>query len=106
MNVTNSTNSTIIAGTAKADNISNTASLVTINAGKGNDSIRNNYGGSNVLINAGTGNDYIDNGVDSSNIAFAQNISIYSNAVAVIGGSNVSIFGGAGNDTIQIPAQM
>ena len=76
--ITNRLPDTIIAGTNVADTIYNFGSNVTINADKGNDSIKSENG-QNVIINSGAGND-----------------SIYSN------GSNSTIKGGTGNDAISL----
>ncbi|MBR5914102.1 MAG: hypothetical protein IKZ58_07065, partial [Selenomonadaceae bacterium] len=71
------TPSNLINGTKNADNITNTLSGVTIDAGAGNDTIKNS--GDNVSISGGAG---------------ADKISLSSSA------QNVTINGGAGVDTI------
>ena len=119
--VSNSTNSVSVMGTANNDTIRNYGSNVTIYAlagndtvinnyvpnvtiiaGEGNDSIDNNFS-SNVTINGGEGNDSIDNnGGNSFNVSInsgSGNDSIYNQ------GDSVTIDGGTGNDTIRNFAQ-
>ena len=112
--ITNRTSDTVITGTANADNIYNSGSNVSINAGAGNDSIYN-YSGSKVTINAGVGNDSIYNysGDNVSINAGAGDDSIYNHSkyATIIGGdgndsinnyysSNALITGGKGDDSI------
>ncbi len=75
--IINSTASTLLSGTAGADNITNSGKNVTILGNAGNDFIFNT--GANVLINGGAGNDTINNK-----------------------GKNATIIGGAGNDIISL----
>ncbi len=73
LNITNTTNSTLIEGSTLADTISNSGTSVTISGGAGADSITNS--GASSSINGGAGNDTISNS-----------------------GSNVTLTGGDGAD--------
>ena len=108
----NTTNATLITGTALADSIINTGSNVTINALGEADTIDNT--GENVSIDAGEGNDSVSNWSDNVTIlGGAGNDSIYSGGSFVTinagegadlitnDGSFVTINAGDGNDTIQ-----
>ena len=126
---TNEKDSVIVKGTSSADFISNNGERVTINAGKGDDTIANGHweeyeneneelvevkvGGNGSSINAGAGNDSIENyGDDVHIVAGDGNDDILSSSerVTIDGGKgndsifsigeNVSINGGAGNDEI------
>ena len=104
----------VVSGTSDKDIISNNGSLITIQAGEGDDSINNRgqivkiYGdngadtirnyGDNVAILAGEGNDYVYNQSNSDNVTIsggAGSDSIYSF------GKYTFISGGADNDTIR-----
>ena len=107
--IDNTTNYTLLSGTNAADTIKSLGSSVTIDGGKGNDSITNgdvwtvyqkNYfvthSGDNISINANAGNDSILNGGDNVTIrGGAGDDWIFNN------GSNVTIDGGTGDDSIQ-----
>ena len=99
--VENSTNNTIISGTASADSIWNKGDNVTVNANGGNDTIRNGfeysstYDNSYVVINAGDGKDEIWNtdsyvtingGAGDDSLDFS--------------GGHIMAYGGEGNDTV------
>ena len=89
----NTTNATLITGTALADSIINSGNNVTINALGEADTIDNS--GVNVSIVAGDGNDSVSNWSDNVTILDgAGNDSIYS------GGSFVTINAGEGADLI------
>ncbi|MBD3879064.1 MAG: hypothetical protein SR1Q5_05175 [Quinella sp. 1Q5] len=117
----NVTDETLISGTAYNDLITNSGSNVSIDSGKGKDTINNGYGnagyydgrlsayeslkgGSNVSIVGGTGNDHIYNFGDTVTIdAGDGNDTVYNGddvdtTNAIKGSSNVSIVGGTGND--------
>ena len=97
LNINKSPNPEIITLTDADDTLRNNFAYVTINGGKGNDSIVNAYHGvGNNYLSGGAGNDTIDNVRDLVTIAGgAGNDYIYSS------GDNVSINGGAGNDSIK-----
>ena len=86
-------------GTSNADIAFDSAyegAVVTLSGGAGDDTINNDGGSSLVSIDAGAGNDSIDNGGDKVSIdAGAGNDSIENNC-----GAEVSINAGAGNDSI------
>ena len=93
-----SSNYTTWTGTSKKDTVYIDADHVTINTGKGNDSIKNSYDYAwYSTINAGDGNDTIllDYALDSSINAGAGN-----DKISLSGGSYLTINGGKGNDTI------
>ena len=105
----NTASNTLLAGTSGNDSIKNGGywyedsnyiwhnggSNVTINAGKGNDSIYNG-GGSNVTINAGAGDDYIYNrGANSSINGGSGSDTIYNYS-----GTSLTINAGTGDDSI------
>ena len=95
--IKNTLSGSSVVGTEYNDTIENKASNVTIDGGKGNDSIcNNNY--SNVTMNGGEGNDEflnwgsnvkVDGGEGNDSIANSE------------GSKNTTIFGGAGNDTVR-----
>ena len=92
--INNTTNATLITGTALADSIINSGENVTINALCEADTIENS--GANVSINAGDGDDSIQNSDDSVTIIAGDgNDSIYHYY-----GRYASIDAGAGDDTI------
>ena len=86
---TNKKNGITVKGTSKTDSITNYGNKVTINAGKGNDTV-NNEGGSNLSIVGGAGNDFIYNTYNP-----AEHRGYYGT-----GGENVTIDAGEGDDTI------
>ena len=106
----------------KSEELSYSGSNVTIDAGKGDDSISNS--GNNVLLGGGAGNDTIENSggysYSRSDTGEEDDFSIYvsesysgSNVTIDAGkgndfirnsGSNVTISGGAGNDHISLGA--
>ncbi len=125
--ISNSTNNTLIVGTAEADSIENQGgSYVTIDAAAGNDTInnkyrnydnniyRNNSGDSitinagdgddliynlnfDVAINAGDGNDSIDNAKESATVTIDEGDG---NDSITNYGDSVTIDAGDGNDSI------
>ena len=102
-----------ITGTAKADEIVNDASVYSIQALGGNDTIEN-YADS-VTVEAGAGKDYIFNSGSKVQIfgdADNDTVESFGDSVTVDGGAgadyiysdgnNASVGGGAGNDTLEI----
>ena len=116
-NIENHKSHVLVLGTDDADSIYNDYYNVTVDAGAGNDTIRNTtswYSGVNAIIDAGKGNDSIYN--DASNVSIdagAGNDSIENSGTSSFiimgsgndfitnGGGNVSIYAGSGNDTIR-----
>ena len=86
---------TIITGTAGFEIIENWGTRVTIDAGAGDDEIRN-FGGSSVSIDAGAGSDTVDNLVSNVTIDAGDGNDSISNDY----GSNVKINAGSGEDTV------
>ncbi len=99
--INNSTNNTIVSATASADSIWNKADNVHVNAGGGNDTIRNgfeythDYDNSYVVINAGNGNDEIWNTDSYVTINSGKG----DDSIDFSGG-HIKAYGGAGNDTV------
>ena len=93
--ISNSTDNTIVTGTADADSIKNYGDNVTINALSGNDYIRSDNG-EYLTINGGTGDDTIYNG-DFSDRQYGPNVYQYSE-----GDGNDIIFGLTSEDTLMI----
>ena len=85
-----------VVGTDDDDDIDNRDSKVTIDAGKGNDSITNWEEGSKVSISGGAGNDFIDNRDSKVTIDAGKGNDSIENL-----GDKVTIDGGTGNDTIR-----
>ena len=130
MDISNSTNATLITGTQYADAILNRGEKVTIKSASGNDDVEN-YGenskiylsdgddyarnfAAKVTIDAGSGNDrIINNGKNSSISAGAgydsvENYGDYSTINISVGnnyvlneGAGTKINGGTGNDTVE-----
>jgi len=112
-NISNSNSNSLVAGTTKADMITNSGTKVTINASSGDDTIDNQS--SQVSINGGTDNDsinssgssvtiYGDTGADSI-FSTGSNVSINAGTqddyiIVNNGSTNITIEGNAGNDTI------
>ncbi|MBD3879469.1 MAG: hypothetical protein SR1Q5_07275 [Quinella sp. 1Q5] len=105
--IENYDSNTVITTTADDDSIENVnnpnygeAKNVLINAGKGNDTIKNEYA-NNVTINGGAGNDYISNdGGLNLSINGSSGDDAISNDYYHHGGHNATINGGTGNDYI------
>ena len=124
-NISNSTNDTVITGTASGDSITNTGQPVTINAGDGNNTITSDHRNSKhasdndatlsnrVYITSGSGKDsvYVNasrmNGFLDSALIYTP----YSGYINVGGGddtirnyqvNNSEMLGGDGNDDIRI----
>ena len=93
----NAKNISVDAGKGK-DTISVNATNVTVNGGAGNDSIRFNSKSNNVKIYAGDGNDKIY-GTGGKNITISGGNG--NDSISISSGSNISIVGGNGNDTIR-----
>ena len=102
LNITNSTDSTLVTGSELNDTIQNSGDKVTIDGAAGNDSIVSS--GANVSINGGTGNDSLYGGAGKDTIyAASGNDVIYGGAGNdyLHGSSGAdSLFGGAGNDKL------
>ena len=96
----------IISGTSKADDIYNGRSNVTINAGKGNDSIKSS--GENVLFkyNSGDGNDKIIGFNESSTLSIGggsySSKKSGSDLIVTVGKGKITLVGAASLDTFNI----
>ena len=98
--INNSTDNTLISGTASADSITNIGNNVTISTGDGNDTIFNDhdpmdFSDANVVINAGDGDDAVGN----SNSQVTVNLGDGNDSIGS-SGSNVRLYGGDGDDTL------
>lgn len=113
METINSTANTLVVGTAESDSIVNYGEHVTINAGEGDNFVRN--GEKNQTVDAGfyayiltgAGNDNIENHGRFSTIYSGDgNDSIHTDVYGSIWGDeewrNVTVFGGAGDDILTV----
>ncbi len=102
----NDTSNTIISGTSDADSIWNYGESVTINAGDGDNTVRNSDSynsvsgnsvmtGDSVMINAGVGNDSINNEGENATINAGAGNDFIDN-----GGWYITINAGDGDDSI------
>ena len=93
LNLTNTTNDTLITGTELADTITNSGSNVTISGKSGNDSIVSS--GANGSLNGGAGNDTLSNSGARATVE-----GYYGDDYLTNSGAGVSVSGNYGNDTI------
>ena len=111
LNISNSTNNTLITGTELADTIQNTGSNVTISGRASNDSIISS--GAKGSLDGGAGNDTINNSGANAMVEgyygddrltnSGEGVSIsgnYGNDTIINRGDNVTISGGSGSDSI------
>ena len=93
LNISNTTNNTLITGTELADTVQNSGEGVTISGKAGDDSIISS--GANVSIHGGAGNDSIENSGANATILGEYGDDKFSNTA-----DNVLLSGSYGNDTI------
>ena len=111
LNISNSTNNTLITGTELADTIQNTGSNVTISGRASNDSIISS--GAKGSLDGGAGNDTINNSGANATVEgyygddrltnSGEGVSIsgnYGNDTIINSGDNVTIASGSGSDSI------